>query len=102
MRAGSVRRGGLIAASGARPHAGLGRLADAVGSLFSAPDTVEFVPVEGVYEAELDPNGQHARAHGGKRVDPVQEAAPTRLYNRRAKEVYVRNLPTGLQLDARA
>lgn len=104
MRAGSVaaRAGAAaVAASHAKPHA-VDRMVDAIAGFFGAGATVNFAPVDGVFKAEVNPDGKAVGLTQNQRVQATRADAPIRLYNARAREVYMQAPALGTLLDERA
>ena len=104
MRAGSVaaRAGAAsVAASHARPHA-VERMVDAIAGLFGAGSTVSFAPVDGVFRAETQPDARSTGLAPTQRVQAARGDAPIRLYNARAREVYMQAPVLGSLIDERA
>lgn len=104
MRAGSVaaRAGAVsVAATQARPHA-VTRVVDAISGFFGTGATVDFAPVDGVYKAETNPDGRAVGLMRQQRVQATREDAPVRLYNARAREVYLQAPVLGSFIDERA
>lgn len=90
-----------IAASHAKPNA-VDRVVDAISGLFGAGGTVNFAPVDGVYRAETNPDGKATGLQATQRVNATREDAPVRLYNARAREVYMSAPVLGSFVDTRA
>lgn len=104
MRAGSVaaRAGAAsVAATQAKPHA-VDRVVDAIAGFFGTGATVNFAPVDGVYKAEVNPDGKSVGLTQTQRVQATRADAPIRLYNARAREVYMQAPVLGSMLDERA
>ncbi len=104
MRAGSISaRGGAaaLAPSQARPHA-VDRVVDAIAGFFGG-STVNFAPVDGVFRAETNPDAKGATGLvQTQRVQATREDAPIRLYNARAREIYMAAPVLGSMIDQRA
>ena len=104
MRAGSLaaRAGAAsVAATHAKPHA-VDRVVDAIAGLFNTGATVDFAPVDGIYKAETNPDGRSVGLTQQQRVQATRADAPIRLYNARAREVYMQAPVLGTLLDERA
>jgi hypothetical protein len=104
MRAGSVaaRAGAVSGGAGhARPTA-VDRVVDAIAGLFNAGATVNFAPVDGVYKAETNPDGRATGLTQQQRVQATRADAPIRLYNARAREIYMQAPVLGSMIDERA
>lgn len=104
MRAGSISaRPGAAAlgATAARPHA-VDRVVDAIAGLFGAGGTVNFAPVDGVFRAETNPDGKSVGLAPTQRVQATRSDSPVRMYNARAREIYVAAPVLGSMVDTRA
>ena len=94
MRVG--RSAGGLGAAALRPPVGgrLGRIVDAVSSVFAPRDTFDFSPVDGVYRPEGN-SGRGAR----QAITSAAAVDAHRLYNARAGTDYVWTGPKGEQVN---
>jgi len=104
VRAGSAAaRAGAVsaAATHARPTT-VDRVVDTLAGLFNSGATVNFAPVDGVYKAETNPDGQATGLTQQQRVQATRADAPIRLYNARAREIYMQAPVLGSIIDEHA
>jgi hypothetical protein len=78
------------------------RVVDAIAGFFNPGATVNFAPVDGVYKAETNPDGRTTGLTQSQRVQATRSDAPIRLYNARAREVYMQAPVLGSMIDDRA